>query len=168
MPNKSSLGFVDNMAFITGDRSLDTVRRRMQTLANRELACGSTHGAAFDQRKSQWMLLTRRQLPAELPHITLGEITLKPQGNVKWLRVVLDSKLTFSHHGRECEKKGTRAVLQLDRLARTGWGVPLSQCAQLTSSLIHSRTDYAACVWHRHSENTATVKAIQRVDNTAQ
>lgn len=39
---------------------------------------------------------------------------------------------------------------------------------QLISSLVHSRTGYAASVWHQHSKNTATVKAIQRIDNIAQ
>lgn len=168
MPHTSALGFVDDVAFLTADRSLNTVRRRLQILANRELAWGSRHGAAFDQKKSQWLLLTRRPLPDDLPHLRLGAEKLQPQESVKWLGVTLDRKLNFASHGRSLEKKGTRVVLQLARLARTGWGIPLAQCAQLTSSLIQSRTDYAACVWHRHSENTAAVKAIQRIDNTAQ
>lgn len=168
MPDTSSLGFVDDVAFLTADRSLNTVCNRLQILANRELAWGSRHGAAFDQKKSQWLLLTRRQLPADLPRLCLGAETLTPQEAVKWLGVTLDRRLTFASHGRDLEKKGTRVVLQLARLARTGWGIPLSQCVQLTSSLIHSRTDYAACIWYRHSENTAAVKAIQRIDNNAQ
>lgn len=93
---------------------------------------------------------------------------LHPQQQVKWLGVVLDSQLNFAAHRRELEKKGTKVVLQLARLARTGWGIPLAQCLQLTSSLIHSRTDYAACVWHRHAVNRAVVKSIQRIDNIAQ
>lgn len=58
--------------------------------------------------------------------------------------------------------------MQLARLARTGWGIPLSQCLQLIASLIHSRTDYAASVWHQQGKSTAAVKAIQRIDNAAQ
>lgn len=102
------------------------------------------------------------------PDYRPGRCETLTQTQVKWLGVTLDSKLTFAQQGRAIEKKGTRTVLQLARLARTGWGIPLSQCLQLTSSLVHSRTDYAACVWHRHAENTAAVKAIQRIDNAAQ
>lgn len=168
LPHTSSLGFVDDVAFLTADKSLDTVRRRLQVLANRELTWGSRHGAAFDQRKSQWIVLTRRALPDILPSITLGAKTLLPQPQVKWLGVVLDQQLNFTAHGRALEKKGTKVVLQLARLARTGWGIPLVQCLQLITSLVHSRTDYAVSIWHRHAVNTAVVKAIQRIDNTAQ
>lgn len=117
---------------------------------------------------SLWLTLTHRLLPAVLPGITLGAETLTPQSQVKWLGVILDQKLTFSPHGRALEKTGTRVVLQLSRLAGTGWGIPLPQCLRLISSLVHSRTDYAASVWHQYDQNTATVKAIQRIDNTAQ
>lgn len=168
IPETSSLGFIDDVTFVTADRSLNTVRQRLQILANRELDWGSRHGAAFDRRKSQWILLTHRPLPDPLPFLKLGDETLLPQTQVKWLGVVLDHKLTFSQHGRALEKSGTRVVLQLARLARTGWGIPLPKCKQLISALVHSRTDYAASVWHQHGKNTVVVKAIQRIDNMAQ
>lgn len=66
------------------------------------------------------------------------------------------------------EKRGTRVVLQLARLARTSWGILLTQCLQLITSLIHSRTDYAASVWHQLGRSSATVKTIQRINNVAQ
>lgn len=168
MPETSSLGFIDDVAFITADKSLNTVRRRLQILANRELEWGSRHGAAFDRKKSQWMVLTHRALPDNLPSLELGNEVLLPLPHVKWLGVIINRKLSFSQHGRALEKKGTQVVLQLARLARTGWGIPLPQCMQLISSLIHSRTDYAASVWHQHGKNSAVVKAIQRIDNIAQ
>lgn len=112
MPNTSSLGFIDVVAFLTADTSLNAVRRRLQTLANRELAWGSRHGAAFDQKKSQWLILTRFQLPPKLPQIMLGSVTFKLQENFKWLGVALKSKLTFSLCGVELEKKGTCVVLK--------------------------------------------------------
>lgn len=147
---------------------MNRIRRRLQILANRELQWGKWHGAAFDQKESQWLILTHRQLPEHLPVLTLGEVILQPQPQIKWLGVIIDRKLTFAAHGRAVEKKGSQVALQLARLARIGWGIPLSQCLQLTSSLIHSRTDYAASVWHQQGKNTATVKSIQRINNVAQ
>lgn len=73
MPDTSSLGFIDDVAFITADRNLDTVRQRLQILANRELTWGSRHGAAFYTRKIQWMILTHKTLPDQLPTLALGE-----------------------------------------------------------------------------------------------
>lgn len=154
MPDMLSLGFIDDVAFITADKSLNTVRRRLQILANRELAWGSRHGAAFDRKKSQSMILTHRNLPDHLPSLKLGDEVLLPQPQVKWLGVIIDHKLSFSQHGRAVEKKGTQVVLQLARRARPGWGIPLPQCMQLISSLVHSRTDYAASVWHQFDKDT--------------
>lgn len=168
LADTSSLGFIDDVAFITADRSLNKVRRRLQILANRELQWGRRHGAAFDRKKSQWMVLTHKPLPDQLPVLQLGDETLLPQQQVKWLGVIIDQKLTFTSHGRAVEKKGVQVALQLARLARTGWGIPLTQCMQLITSLIHSRTDYAASIWYQVGKNTATVKAIQRIDNIAQ
>lgn len=125
IPETTSLGFIDDVAFVTADKSLNAVRRRLQILANRELQWGSRHGSAFDRRKSQWMILTHRALPDSLPVLKLGDEVLLPQPQVKWLGVVIDQKLTFSQHGRALKQKGTQVVLQLARLARTGWGVPL-------------------------------------------
>ena len=56
---------------------------------------------------------------------------------------------------------------KLVSLARTGWGIPRKQCRQLTSSLVHSRTDYACVVWHRYGRTTGLASKIQRVHNTA-
>lgn len=107
MPQATSLGFVDDIAFLTADKSLEAVRRRLQTLANRELAWVSHHGAAFDQKKSQWIILMRQPLPPTLPSITLGTDALLPQPQVKWLGVILDQQLNLLAHGRALEKKGT-------------------------------------------------------------
>lgn len=75
----SSLGFIEDVAFITADKSINTVRRRLQILAHRELAWGSCHGAAFDKKKSQWMVLTHRVLPDLLPTLILGGEVLQSQ-----------------------------------------------------------------------------------------
>lgn len=100
MQDTSALGFIDDMVFITADKSLKTVRRRLQILANRELRWGSRHGAAFNQEKSQWMILTHRTLADQLPILTLGGETLQPQTQVKWLGVIINSKLNFPAHGK--------------------------------------------------------------------
>lgn len=136
MTDTTSLGFIDHVAFVTADKSPNTVWRRLQILANWELEWRKQHGAAFDQKKSQWMILTHWSLTDDLPQINLGEGTLGPQPQIKWLGVILDQKLTVSPHGRAIEKAGTRVVLQLARLARSGWGIPLTQCLQLIGSLI--------------------------------
>ncbi|KAG0140764.1 hypothetical protein CROQUDRAFT_99667 [Cronartium quercuum f. sp. fusiforme G11] len=145
MPGTISLGFIDD-----------------------ELRWGAKHGAAFDRKKSQWLLLTNRKLPAQLPTLSLGETQLPLLPQVKWLGVTIDTKLTFHSNGLALAKKGSKVALHLAQIACTGWGVPLTLFTQLISSLVHSRTNYAAVVWHKYATNTSTIKALQKVDNLTQ
>lgn len=65
--NSIAMGFIDDVAFLTAHRTLEEVTTSLQSLANRELAWGKKHGAAFDRQKSQWMLLTHKKPPSTPP-----------------------------------------------------------------------------------------------------
>lgn len=162
-----AIGFIDDVAFLTARYTHEDTLSSLQTLASRELEWGKKHGAAFDKKKSQWMLLSHRKPPPEPLTLSLGEVTLKPQPSVKWLGVTVDLKLTFSLHIKNQAATGLKAANRLASLARTGWGVPLDLCKRLTSSLIFSRTDYACVVWFRPTASTSATAALQRVANVA-
>lgn len=170
IPDTISLGFIDDVAFVTAANSAVEVADKLQVLASRELRWGKQHGAAFDKKKSQWVLFTHRQpntYPADLT-LRLASETLSPQASIKWLGVVLDPKLSFKLHGQLALKKGTLSLLKLRSLARSGWGISIKLFLRLTSALVHSRTDYASIVWHSHGKPSATTHSLQRLDNTAQ
>lgn len=169
IPDTISLGFIDDVAFATSARSPDELVDKLQILASRELRWGKRHGAAFDKKKSQWVLFTHRP-QAKFSHlkIRLGTETLSPQDHIKWLGVLLDPKLSFKLHGQAAQKKGTLALLKLRSLARSGWGLSTNLFLRLVSSLVHSRTDYASLIWHSYGKHSATTHALQRLDNTAQ
>lgn len=93
MADTISLGFIDDVAFATAHSTVDGVCENLQTLADRELEWGSQYCAAFDRAKSQWMLLTNKKLTKPLPTLQLGDVELKPQPLVKWLGIIIDSKL---------------------------------------------------------------------------
>lgn len=121
-----AMGFIDDVAFLTAQDNHDDVQRSLQQLANKELAWGKRHRAAFDRLKSQWMFLTHRKSPTPTPSIALEEVILTPQPHVKWLGVLVDSKLNFSLHIKTQAAKGLKSAHQLSSLARTGWGIPLT------------------------------------------
>lgn len=165
--NTISLAFINNVSFATAGASVKEVTQTLQHLADRGLEWGSKYGAAFDRAKSQWMLLTHKPPPPILPTILLGDVELTPQPHIKWLGVLLDPKLRFSSHVNAQLANGVKVANRLANIARTGWGVPLKQCLQLTSALIHSRIDYASVVWHRYGKATGPPSKLQRVDNIA-
>lgn len=113
------------------------------------------------------MLLSHKPLPTPTPVITLGDVELTPQPQIKCLGVFLDPKLRFTDHVNTQVAKGVSAAHRLASLARTGWGIPLKKCLQLTSSLVHSRADYASVVWHRFGKTTGAPSKLQSVDHIA-
>lgn len=170
IPDTISLGFIDDVAFVTAASTAEEVTDKLQILASRELRWGKHHGAAFYKKKSQWVLFTHRlphAYPANLT-LRLGSEVLTPQASIKWLGVVLDPKLSFKLHGQLALKKGTLSLLKLRSLARSGWGISIKLFLRLTSALVHARTDYASLVWHTHGKPSATTHSLQRLDNTAQ
>lgn len=170
VPNTISLGFIDDVAYATAATSADEINDKLQVLASRELRWGKRHGAAFDKKKSQWLLFThwsKSTLPLDL-NVRLGSETLSPQPHIKWLGVTLDPKLSFKLHGQAVQKKGTLSLLKLRSLTKSGWGISAKLFHRLVSSLVHSRTDYASLIWHSYGKQSATTHALQRLDNTAQ
>lgn len=143
IPDTIPLGFIDDVAFATAAFSTHEVVDKLQVLAQRELRWGARHGAAFDKKKSQWLLFTHRPPSTFSPnlHIRLGTETLTPQPHIKWLGITLDPKLTFKLHGQAAQKKGVLSLLKLRSLARSGWGISITLFLRLISALVHSRTD---------------------------
>lgn len=162
-----AMGFIDDVAFLTARDSHQEVKTTLQDLATKELLWGTKHGAAFDRQKSQWMVLSHKKPPETHLSLRLGDTVITPQPQIKWLGVLIDSKLTFSAHIKSQAAKGLKVANKLASLARTGWGIPLPMCKRLISSLIFTRTDYACVVWHKTSASPSASAAIQRVDNTA-
>lgn len=165
--NAKSMGFIADVAVLTAHKSVESVTASLQSLADRELAWGKKHGAAFDRQKSQWMLLTHKKPPPTPPSLSLGDVELVPQPLVKWLGVWMDPKLTFTHHVKAQAARGLGTASRLASLARTGWVIPLGLCKRLTTSLVHTRTDYACVVWHKYRGSTTSSAALQKVDNVA-
>lgn len=93
-----AMGFIDDVAFLTARRTQDKVTSLLRALADKELCWGKKHRAAFDKQKSQWIMLTHRQAPSVAPTITLGDVTMTPQAQVKWLGVIIHPKITVTSH----------------------------------------------------------------------
>lgn len=159
------MGFIDDVAFATVQSLFEAVTTCLRSLANKELEWGSQYGAAFDRAKSQWILFTHKALPDPAPILTLGDVELEPQTQIKWLGVLIDPKLTFTGHSNAQIGKGTVVANRLACLARTGWGIPLWHCKQLTSALVHSRIDYACVAWHRYGKTKGYPAKLQHVNN---
>lgn len=164
-PNTISLGFIDDVAFVTAQSTTQEVTTQLQKLADKELEWGSRYGAAFDRAKSQWMVLSHKPIPNPLPSLTLGDVVLEPQPQIKWLGVLIDPKLQFTYHINAQIGKGTAIANRLACLARTGWGIPLRQCKLLASALVHSRVDYACVAWHRYGKTSGYPAKLQQLDN---
>ena len=75
--------------------------------------------------------------------------------------MIFDQKLTFKSHLQHVVKKGMMAAIALSGIAKSNWGARHKEVRQLFLSAIATRTDYAACIWHRPKSDNSSARSLQ-------
>ena len=97
--------------------------RIMQAALNRVQRWCEDHGLSVNPDKTEMVLFTRkRTLPGLIPIVFFGK-ELERTNKVKYLGVVLDSKLTWSEHVDQKCKKATALFWQCRRIVGSTHGV---------------------------------------------
>ena len=104
--------------------------------------------------------------------ITIGQATIKPANEAKYLGVIFDRKLRFTQHVQYAAKKGIKFALAISRIAKSTWGATYRQTRMLFISVVAARIDYAAIVWHRpkqegHTSPSAQISKVETAQRTA-
>src|SRR5579859_4871418 len=143
-----SLGFIDDIAYGIQGQSAEENARELETMLKKGERWRKMNGAKFETDKYTLVHFTRaRRNPTAGIHI--GNITIKPTNEAKYLGVLFDRKLSFQHHIQHAAKKGTKFALAISRIAKCTRGPAYQQTRTLFTSVAAPRMDYAAVVWYR-------------------
>ena len=99
-----------------------------ENIANVEMSKISTWAKAnkiqFNERKSKVLLLTRRKRKERRElEIYLNKRLLTQVPNLKYLGIILDSKLSFKDHIIYTAEKCSKLIFALARSAKLNWGL---------------------------------------------
>jgi len=144
-----SLGFIDDIAYggqgPTDEENAETLER----LLHEAEQWRSRHGAKFETSKYILVHFTRNNTQRTSSPVTVGEVTIQPSEEARYLGVIFDKKLNYQSHVQYVAKKGTKFALAISRVAKSTWGAHYRYVRQLFTAVVAPRMDYAASIWHR-------------------
>lgn len=149
-------GFVDDTAIVVASK--EGAEHNVQTLRPIvQLAFGwsATHACKFDAAKFHMVHHTRnrdRNLSAEL---VLGDVTIRPEQQARYLGVILDKELRWHAHVDSVVAKSTAAVLAIGRLASGRFGLPHRFIRNLFISVVRPKMEYGAVLWYTPVQKVA-------------
>src|SRR6266704_5568056 len=99
--------------------------------------------------------------------LKLGDIKISPKPLVRWLRVFLDSKLTFKQHVEIKISKAKAAFYLIKRLGNTQRGLSLQALRQLYIACITTIADYRIQCWCKSKSKDHLLTRYQSLQNEA-
>jgi len=95
-----SLGFIDDIAYGIQGESEERNARELERMVEKAERWREDHGARFELSKYVLVHFKRRTPPdtTEAAHIRIGETTIKPANEAKYLGVIFDRSLSFRQH----------------------------------------------------------------------
>lgn len=140
--------YADDVAILNFGPHLPTTFDRMQdALLLVENWCNE-HGLSVNPNKTEMILFTRKlkvELPEILPKLYGTELKLTRQ--VKYLGVILDSKLLYAAHVEEQCKKAIRIMWALKGAVGKKWGLAPKQTLWLYTAIVRPIITYASVIW---------------------
>lgn len=168
LPNIICVSFVDNLAFLTSDSSINKVATLLEKAGKIALQWGTSNSVTYDMSKTEAILFSQARWAKRARQI--AETRLKIGGKVvffneeatRWLGVWLDSQLNFSLHINKRMKKAKAAEFMIKQLSKTQGLCPgLVQRIQITA--VQSVALYGAELWWKGQKNYE--KDLQKLIN---
>lgn len=94
------------------------------------------------------MLFSKKRGATPIPSIFINGDELTVSSEHKFLGIILDSKLTFIPHIKYLRTKCMKTMNLLKLLSHTTWGSDRKCLLDLYKSLVRTRLDYGAVVYH--------------------
>lgn len=143
--NASLVAYADDVAAVIVERSADLAQLTLNQVMRRVDRWMTEHGLTLALDKTEVLMLTRRRVPTIIP-VFVGTEHTETRGEVKYLGITLDTKLTFWPHIKRTAERAAAKVASLTRLMANTHG-PKPSTRRLLMSTAHSILLYGAEVW---------------------
>lgn len=160
-----SIGFIDDVTHLVANKDIEQNITDLETEGRRSLRWGKTHGAIFDKKKAQLMHFTHRRHGN--PAITFGDQVIEASGEVRWLGLWLDPKLSFSLHISRMQQRGKATIAQLHRISHCFWGLNPRETRKLISTVLKPRVLFGSIAWLTTRNQAKVQKIFTLLQNAA-
>ena len=162
-----SEGFADDVNFLIRGIDIDTIIDICQQCLDRISEWGLEKGLNFSPTKTEAILFTWKTKWSIKTPLKLGNKKIKMCQQVKYLGVILDSKLSWRPHCQDRVRKATIALMQCRRAVGKTWGLKPRQALWMFTAIIRPMLAYAAVVWINATNSSTLVAMLQKVQRLA-
>ena len=140
-----SEGYADDVNLLVRGIDIDTIVDIAQQCLNRIREWGLKTGLNFSPTKTEAILFTWRRKWSIKSPLKLGDTEIKMCNQVKYLGVILDSKLSWRPHCEDRARKATVALMQCRRAIGKSWGLKPRQALWIYTAIIRP-TPFSYCL----------------------
>ncbi|CAF4826717.1 unnamed protein product [Pieris macdunnoughi] len=165
--NLYTVGYADDIAIlISGNFEstlCDLMRRAFKVI---ERWCNK-HELSVNPSKTELILFTNRRVlgPYKLPKLFNTKLILKYE--IKYLGVILDSKLLWNKHLEHKLNKATIAFYQCKKMLGVKWGLSPKITLWIYTAIIRPMLAYGALVWWPRTELQTAITKLGRFQRLA-
>ena len=138
----------------------------MQTALNIVWRWCTRNGLSVNPQKTVLVPFTRRR-KLELNRLFLGDEQIELQDQVKYLGVILDSKLTFGLHVEKTIAKATNCFMACRSIMCRKWGMRPKMVLWIYTAVIRPMILYAALVWWPRTKLATTQASLRKLQRLA-
>ena len=129
-----------------------TVKRGLREASEGVATTLQELGLSVNTAKTEYQIFDRSRKPDISPLTTpWGDIALK---TIKWLGILLDSKLSWTEHVRHTTKKAGKTLGFLQRVNQCYCGLPPRAAVTAVKATIITAATYGAAIWADKSNKT--------------
>lgn len=159
------LCYADDTLILVEADSIEVAKEKAKRQANLVLDAIRRLGLNVAIEKTEAIVFYGRRKPKEMPVLDIDGKTIPVKNTLKYLGVVLDSKLKFENHFEYVENKALRIARMLGRIMPNLRG-PIESKRRLYANVVHSVLLYGAPVWHEglmaSRKNQRRMNRVQR------
>lgn len=152
------VAFADDVAVVTIGHNKELLEEVTNASLNMVNQWMSDNGLQVAPQKSEAVILTRKWAYAD-PEIIYGGHPIDVGRSIKYLGVLLDTRMSFKEHLSKVSASAKRSAVALGRLMPNVGG-PSQVKRRLLMSVVHSKLLYAAPVWAHSACSTARNRDI--------
>jgi len=144
-------------------KDAEAVAAKLSAAATAAIDWAARNGVAFDQRKTEAALFSRRRKAAPEAAVTVGDNTVPfNKEATRWLGIWLDSQLTLRERHATRLKNGRNALTRLRRLAGQ-LGLSPVNCRKVMTACIQSVAMFGAELWWKGEGARRTVGRAEEI-----
>lgn len=162
-----TLGYADDLVILAQGKHNSTVRERMQSALNVTTKWIRKEGLSANPSKTTIMAFTRRRkLEGIGPLKLLGE-NIQLSGEVKYLGVILDSKLTWNPQLQRVKNRAEKTLILARRIQGKTWGLKPKMMHWLYTVVVRPMITYASLVWWTKTQQHSAIAELSKVQRLA-